>query len=181
MTKNILTYGAIGGIIVVFFMLIGQSLMVGEDGEINFGLGETLGYISMIVALSVIFFGIRSYRDQHLSGSMTFGNAFKIGILITLVASVFYVVGWMIYYHTSDNAAHFMEQYVEYSVENMEAKGASQSEIAEFRDKTTEFAKMYENPLVMAGITLLEIFPVGLIITLLSSFLLKKQLEPKFA
>ena len=110
-------------------------------------------------------------------GTITFGNAFKIGILITLVASLFYVIGWMIYYHSTDSASNFLEQYMEYTATKMEAAGSTQTEIDEFKKESIDFAEMYKNPLVMAGVTLLEIFPVGLIISLLSSLILKRNPE----
>ena len=175
MTKHILTFGTIAGIIVLILMYGSQSLAVDENGNFDYGLGEKLGYISMIVSLSMIFFGIKSYRDNHLSGNITFGKAFKIGILITLVASAFYILGWMVYYHTAEGTSDFIEQHMEYSVSKMEAEGISQEKIDNYKKETLEFAEIYENPLVMAGATLMEIFPVGLVITLLSSFILKKN------
>ena len=175
MKKQILTYGSIGGVVVLVLMYISKLVSTGSDGSFNFELAETLGYVSMIIALSVIFFGIKSYRDQDLSGQITFGNAFKVGILITLVASLFYIVGWMIYYHTTESAADFMNQYMEASVTKMEASGSTPEEISAFKKQSMDFAEAYENPLVMAGVTLMEIFPVGLVITLISSLILKKQ------
>ena len=175
MKKYILTYGSIGGVVVLILMYISQLISTDSGGNTDFELAETLGYVSMILALSVIFLGIKSYRDQDLGGQITFGNAFKIGILITLVAAVFYIVGWMIYYHTSEGASDFLNQYMEASVDKMEASGSTQEEISAFKKQSMEFAEMYENPLVMAGITLLEIFPVGLVITLISALILKKK------
>ncbi len=177
MTKHVLTFGAIGGAIVLVFMLVSQSLLVGADGKPDFGLMETLGYVSMIVALSMIYFGTKSYRDQHLSGVISFGQALKTGLLITLVASTFYVVGWMIYYHTSETAGQFTQQYTEYALDKLAESGASPAEIQQAETKYAEIAEMYKNPLIMAGVTLLEIFPVGLIISLLSSFILKNKTQ----
>ncbi|MEO1263655.1 MAG: DUF4199 domain-containing protein [Bacteroidota bacterium] len=175
MKKLILTYGSIGGVVVLILMYLSQLISKDSNGNTNFELAETLGYVSMILALSVIFLGIKSYRDQDLGGEISFGKAFKVGVLITLVASAFYIIGWMIYYHATDGAADFMNQYMEASVTKMEAAGSSLEEINAFKKQSMEFAKTYENPLVMAGVTLMEIFPVGLVITLASSLILKKQ------
>ncbi len=175
MKKHILTFGSIAGVIVLVLMLASQSFMTNTEGDFNFKLGETMGYISMIVSLSMIYFGTKSYRDQQLAGVITFGHAMKVGLLITLVASVFYVVGWMIYFHTSETAGQFMEQYTEYLLETMAEKGSTQAEIEDARKQYEDFGEMYKNPLIMAGVTLLEIFPVGLGISLLSSFFLKTK------
>lgn len=174
MTKHILTYGSIGGIGVVLFFFASQPFLVDDNGHMDFELGEIMGYASMIISLSVIFFGIRSYRDNHLGGQIKFLKSLSIGLLITLVASVFYVVGWMIYFEISDSASQFMDQYMEHAIVKMQEEGASEVKIEEFKTEMGEFAKMYENPFVRAGITLMEIFPVGLIISLISSLILKR-------
>lgn len=101
MKKVVLKFGLIAGAIVSIALLVGINLMTGPDGKADMDGGAIFGYTSMIVALSLIFFGIRSYRDGELGGQISFGKAFKIGLLITLVASVMYVVTWMVYYHSS--------------------------------------------------------------------------------
>lgn len=176
MKKTVWTYGLIAGTIVSIGLLAGMWLMVGPDGKANMEGGEVFGYTSMIVALSLIFFGTRSYRDKELGGQISFGGAFKIGLLITLVASVMYVVTWMVYYHTSSMAAEFGQQYADHLAEAMRKKGLPEAEITEKLKENAEFMAMYDrNPLLMFGVTLLEIFPVGLLITLISSFLLKSK------
>ena len=40
----------------------------------------------MIVALSVIFLGVKRYRDQELGGVIRFGTAFMLGLGIAAVA-----------------------------------------------------------------------------------------------
>lgn len=176
MQKLVLKFGLIAGAIISIFLLIGMQLMTGADGKVNFQYGETFGYVSMIVALSMIFFGIRSYRDNHLSGAITFGKALKVGLLITLVASLIYVATWMIYYHSSNNAEEFVQQYLAHSMENMRKSGMAEADIAKKTAESQDFMKTYDsNPLVMFGMTLMEIFPVGLVISLLSSFILKRK------
>ncbi len=175
MQKIVLTFGLMaGGIIAVLSLLLWMVLM-GDDGQMNFENGEWMGYTAMIIALSMIYFGTRTFRDKHLAGNITFGKAFQVGILITLVASAIYVVAWMIFYNTSEVAQQFPQQYLDHEIEKMKASGMDQAaldaKIAEMKHQM----EMYKNPFVMMGVTLLEIFPVGLIITLISSFLLKRK------
>jgi uncharacterized membrane protein len=177
MQKIVLKFGLIAGALVSILMLAGSVLMVGPDGKADLENGELFGYISMIVSLSLIFFGIRSYREEN-GGKISFGKAFKVGILITLVASVMYVITWMIYFHTTDKKEEFGKQMMEYKVENLKKKGFSEAEISKKVTADEEFMKIYEsNPLIMFAITLLEIFPVGLVVTLLSSFFLRTKNE----
>jgi len=176
MKKIVWTYGLIAGTIVSVAMLVGITLMTGPDGKVNMDGGAVFGYTSMIVALSLIFFGIRSYRDKHLGGKISFGKAFTIGLLITLIASVMYVATWMICYHTTDMGNHFMQQYADHMRTTMQSSGATEAQIAAEMKKNEEFMKNYENnPLVMFGATLMEVFPVGLVISLISSFFLKRK------
>jgi uncharacterized membrane protein len=176
MQKIVLKFGFIAGLIVSVAMLVGINLMVGPDGKVNMEGGQIFGYTAMIVALSLVFFGIRSYRDTNLGGSISFGKAFKIGLLITIVASVCYVATWMVYYHTTDKKEEFGKQMTEYKMEVLKKNGKTADEIQKIIAKDEAFMKMYDsNPIIMFGVTLLEIFPVGLFITLLSSFILRTK------
>ena len=148
-------------------------LLMFTGKTMDFSRGELIGYASMIIAFSTIFFGIRSYRDDELSGRITFGQAFRIGIGITLVATAIYVIAWMIISNTI--ATDFMADYYQHSVEKIRASGLSEAQIEEKIEKMEKFAELYKNPIVKIGMTFLEIFPVGLVITLISSFILKKK------
>ena len=173
MKKTVLTYGPIAGVIIVLLM----SLFIGLMGkEQDYQMGEILGYASMIVALSTIFVGIRKYRDDELGGIITFGKAFQVGLLITLVASAIYVAAWM-FYSAGGGADEMMTAYLDQMVEKMEASGATQAEIDAKVSEMEQFQEMYKNPIVKIGITFLEIFPVGLIISLIAAGLLRKTEE----
>ncbi len=176
MKKIVWTYGLIAGGITAVALIAGMVLMVGPDGKMDLDRGAIFGYTAMIVALSLIFFGIRSYRDKYLDGNISFGKALKTGLLITAVASVMYVFTWMVYYYTTDISEEFGIQYTEHLAEKMRAKGAPEQDIAAKMKEDEDFIKLYDsNPLVMFGVTLLEIFPVGLLISLISSFFLKHK------
>lgn len=170
MKKTVLTYGPIAGVIIVLLM----ALFIGIMGEKqDFKLGEVLGYTSMILALSTIFIGIRKYRDEELNGMITFGKAFQVGILITLVASAIYVTAWMLY-SAGGGAEEMMTAYLDQTIEKMKASGATEAEVSAKLTEMEQFQEMYENPIVKIGITFLEIFPVGLIISLIAAGLLRK-------
>lgn len=167
MKRVILIYGAISGAIIIGIIII--SMMIwGMEGA-----SEWMGYLVMVAALSLIFFGIKSYRDQELGGVIKFWTAVKIGLGISLVASVIYVSAWETYLQTSD--VDFMEQYANSYIEQMRADGASGQEIGDAQKRMDEYKAMYENPVMRLGITFLEIFPVALVITLVSAALLRKS------
>ncbi|MEQ8424820.1 MAG: DUF4199 domain-containing protein, partial [Cyclobacteriaceae bacterium] len=125
MRKVVLTFGLIAGAIVTTLMLASMPLM--GNGTISFENGELVGYGTMIIALSMIYFGVKSFRDNHSSGVISFGKAFQVGILIAAVAAVIYASGWEVYVNTS--SSDFMEQYTTQYLEQMEKEGASGTEI----------------------------------------------------
>ena len=143
--------------------------------KVNYDDGEWIGYTTMIVAFSTIFFAIKSYRDNHLDGIIGFGKAFKIGLGITLVATFFYIVSWMIISNTI--ATDFMSEYFNHSVQKLKESNLSQSEIDKKISDLQNFFELYKNPFVKIGMTFLEIFPVGAIISTFSALILKRKVN----
>jgi hypothetical protein len=174
MRKVILTFGLLAGGIMCCLGVVIMTLC--ENGTLDFGSSELVGYSSMIIALSMIFFGIKSYRDNHQNGAITFVKSLKVGGLITLVASLIYVVGWEIYYQTNPTIKEtFGQKYTDYYIGKMKEDGATPDEIAQKTVEMNRMMQMYENPLIRAGITLTEIAPVGIVVTLISAAILRKR------
>jgi hypothetical protein len=171
MKKIIITYGLIGGAIVSVLMLISFPLV--EKGAISFDNGMFVGYTTMVIALSMIFFAVKTYRDQHLNGSISFWTAFKIGIWITVIASFMYAITWEGYYNFA--AQDFTEKYTAHYIDKMEKEGASAAEIEVMKKEMADFNVMYENIFVRFPISLGEILPVGLLVTLISAAVLRKK------
>lgn len=172
MRKIVITYGLISGAIITCLFLLSMYLWSKEF--INFDNGEYFGYGSMLVALSMVFFGIKSYRDNQKGKSIGFLKGAQVGILISLLSSFVYAAGWEVYIRTNPENT-FMEEYTKHYIGKLKEKGVSQEEI----DKTTtEMASMqeyYKNPVIRFGMTLLEILPVGVIVTLLSAAILRRK------
>ena len=82
-------------ILAAFMVVVTAICYKNEDFESSM----VLGYASMILAFSMIFVGIKNYRDRFNNGFVTFGKAFKIGLYITLIASTIYVLVWLIDYY----------------------------------------------------------------------------------
>ena len=143
------------------------------NGVTNFEHSEILGYTTMVLAFLMVFFGIRSYRDNVAGGAIGFGKAFQVGILITLVTCAMYVIGWEIAYFNF--FPDFLDQYSAHVLAKMHAKGASQADIQKTAAQMAEMAKHYDNPLYNSAITFMEIFPVGLIVTLVSAAILRRK------
>ncbi|MXN93255.1 DUF4199 family protein [Flavobacterium sp. Sd200] len=173
MKKTILIYGVIAGVIVAALMLISMNYFSYCEGNVDYDTSMLIGYASMLIAFSLIFTGIRNYRDKYNGGVINFGNAFKTGFLIALIASTFYVVTWLIYSHFF--APDFMEKYAAHSIEQLKASGAGQAELDKQAKEMEGMVKMLKNPFFHVLMTYMEILPVGIIVTLISSLILKKK------
>ncbi len=167
MKKNIIIYGLIAGIVVSILMLFSISI------KMDYNLSLFVGYASMLIAFSLVFVGIRNYRDKYNEGVISFGKAFKIGIMIVLIASTIYVIAWLIDYFFF--IPDYLEKYSAHMLDKLKASGASQIEIDKQTTEMANLAKMYKNPFFNAMMTYMEILPVGLIVTLISSLILKSK------
>jgi len=171
MRKTVLTYGLIAGAIVSGLMF--ASMPFWKSGALNFDNGEIVGYTTMVIALSMVFFGVKSCRDYYFNGSISFWQAVKVGVLITLIASVMYALAWEISYHTV--ASDFIEKMSQHYLEKMKSEAENEAELNAAIEQMKNFKEWYKNPILRFGITLTEILPVGIIITLISAMLLRKK------
>lgn len=176
MKKNIIVYGLIAGFLVSCFMLFSMAYTSYCNGNVDYGTSMLIGYATMLIAFSMVFVGIRNYRDKYNGGVISFGGAFTIGILIVLIASTMYVISWLIDY--TYFIPNFMDKYSAHMLAKLRASGASQAEIARQTKDLAHFAVMYKNPFFNAMMTYCEILPVGLVVTLISAFILKKKALP---
>lgn len=177
MTKNIIIYGLIAGAIVSSLMLFSMANLSHCADNLDYDTSMLIGYASMLIAFSLVFVGIRNYRDKYNEGVISFGKAFKIGSIIVLIASTMYVISWLIdfFWFIPD----FLEKYSAHTLTKLKASGASPAEIAAKTQEMSVFAKRYKNPFFNALITYTEILPVGLLVTLISALILKRK-RPKF-
>lgn len=172
MRKVVFTYGLISGAIIICFMLL--SMYLWEKGIINFDNGELIGYGSMLVALSMVFFGVKSFRDNQIRKSIGFWKGVQVGILISLLASFVYAAGWEVYMQTKPQN-NFIDKYAEHHIDKLKSNGSPQDVIDKTVSEMESMKEMYKNPLIRFGMTLMEILPVGILVTLLSAAILRRK------
>ncbi|WP_298733364.1 DUF4199 domain-containing protein [uncultured Chitinophaga sp.] len=170
MKKNVLVFGLIAGLIVSCMMLYSVSQCYTRE---DFDGSMVLGYAGMIVAFSMIFVGIKNFRDKYNNGTITFGKAFKIGLYICLVASTMYVLVWIVDYYFF--VPDFMDKYTAHMLRKAQTSGATQQELQQQAAELARNKEMYKNPILMILFTYLEILPVGLVIALISAAILKRK------
>lgn len=169
MKKTVLTFGVISGVVLSAMMLATAPFM----DSIGFERGAIIGYTSMILAFLLIYFGVRSYRDNVAGGTVGFGRAFSVGALIACLASLFYVATWQVIYFkfTPD----FLSKYQAYALEKAQASGDSDEVIARKKADMDAFAVRYRNPAFNAAVTFMEPLPVALVVALVSAGVLSRR------
>ncbi|MEC4003764.1 DUF4199 domain-containing protein [Flavobacterium sp. SUN052] len=166
MNKIILKNGIFGGLIVASVMsgLI-YFMKTNPDKEPNMlvGFGSMLAFIFVVV-------GILQYRKAN-NNSISFGKAFLIGFLISLVISVIYVVTWLIIYYNF--FPDFMDKY-----SSMVLKNTKPEDLVAKTEELNKMKEWYKNPILVILLTLMEVFPFGIVISLLTAsvvYFLKKK------
>jgi Protein of unknown function (DUF4199) len=168
MKRIVWTFGLIAGGILSLMML----LTIPFVDEIGWDRGMVIGYTTMVLSFLLIFFGIRSYRDNVAGGRVGFGRAFAVGALIAVIASACYVATWEVLYFkiAPEYGANIQAHMIQNARESGESPEAIQEKIAEIE----RFSEMYRNPFINAAITFLEPLPVGLVIALVSAGVLSR-------
>lgn len=170
MKKTVIVYGLIAGLIVSSIMVISMAFCYQSDKMEG---SMLLGFASMILAFSLVFVGIKNYRDKYNGGAITFWRAFLTGLYITLIASTVYVVVWMIDYYFF--IPDFMEKYAAYVLKEASESGLSQIELDKKAAEMATYSELYRNPIGVALLTYLEILPVGILANLISALILRKK------
>lgn len=170
MLRHILIYGVMAGAIVGVPLSI---LTLSMSGQTMMHYGMLIGYLIMLIALSAIFFAIKRHRDVDLGGVIKFWPALALGLGISVVAGVIYVIAWDV----SCAIAHvdFAGAYARAMIADQQAKGVSGAALAQFKAEMEQFKAQYANPFYRWPMTFVEIFPVGVIVSLVSAGLLRNS------
>jgi len=170
MKRQVLIFGLILGTILAGNMLYMVTRIYNNP---EFETNAILGYTTLVVIFSLVFFGIRNYRDKELNGVISFGKAFKTGALIVLLGSTIYVVIGLSYYYLF--IPDFLDKFIAHVLYGATQDGANASELAAKTEEMEQFREMYKKPLFAILISYMEVLPIGLIVAFISSLILKKK------
>ena len=173
MQKTILTFGLISGAISSVMMIATVPLAKHGSGSL------VLGYTTIVLSLLLVFFGIRAYRDNQGNGQISFGKAFAVGISITVISCLCYVITWEVL--SVNFYPDFADKYAAQVIEKAKASGASEAALEAKIQEMNKFKQQYKNPFFRLAMTFIEPFPVGLVITLISAGILRKKPEATHA
>src|SRR2546423_14860048 len=169
MKISVLTYRHIS-VFINTVLMGGSQLFADKTGS---GHSVLLGYTIMVASFLLVYFGIRSYRDNTLAGQISFGRAFACGILITLITTVCYVAMWEALYFNF--MPHFMDSYFAAQIHKVQSAGLDSATTTAKVAAIQHSQQLYQNPLVNMAYTLIEPLPLGLLITLISAAPLKRR------
>jgi hypothetical protein len=167
MLRIISFYGLIAGLIVGIEMVAMMTLV---KVELPFPWGHIVGYTTMLIALSAVFVGIKRHRDIDRGGVVGFWPALGLGLGISFVASLIYVLAWEI--SLAVTHVDFMAGYTKMVLAQAKAKGVSPAALAKLAADMKQAEIEYANPLYRLPQTFKEIFPVGVLVSLVSAGLL---------
>ncbi len=168
MKKIVWTFGLISGAIMAVFMSVTLPFANAFDEH-----SLIIGYAGIVAGFLLVYFGVRSYRDNVLGGSIGFGRAFTVGLLIAAIGSLCYVAAWEVMYYKF--MPDFYSKYAQSAVEQARKSGKSEAEIAKTRASMEAMTKSADNPLWVAATTFVEPFPVGLVVALVSAGILRRR------
>jgi hypothetical protein len=169
MKRTVIIYGLILGAL----LSVNLVYMVYRCySESNFQHSSVLGLTLMLVLMSTIYFGIKSYRKE-LNGVISLGKAFSTGALIALIASTIYVIVWLIAYYRY--VPDFMDKYAMQELSNAIKSGVSLQEIARIKKETDNYKELYKSPVWVVILTYIEVLPLSLIVAFISSLMLKRK------
>jgi hypothetical protein len=169
MWRTILTYGLVSGLAII---LVSLALIIGGQSHHD---SVWLGYLVMLVGLSAILLGVRQYRDRQLGGVIKFWPALGMGLGIAVVAGLAYVGVWEIYLAATHYS--FMDEYASHILAAKRAAGVTGAAYQQAVAQMQEMRDAYANPVFRMGLTFTEIFPVGVLVALVSAILLR---NPRF-
>jgi hypothetical protein len=165
MKRNVLIFGLILGTILCINMVYTVQLCYTNP---DFKGNDVVGYAAMVVVFSLTFVGIRNYRNKQLNGEISFGKAFKTGALIAVVGSTLYVIVWLFYYYLF--VPDFLDKFIPHALNDV-----APADLPAKTQEMEQLREMYKNPFFIVLITYFEVLPVGLIVALVSSFILRTK------
>ena len=170
MFRNILKYGFFAGLFIGSASFVAMLSMAGGPPP---PYSMALGYATMLIGLSAVFVGVKRYRDDALGGVIRFWPAFGMGLAISFIAGVFYVLAREATLAVTN--MDFAGDYSKMLIAQQKTKGISAEALAKFVAEMEEFKKMYANPLLRMPMTFVEIFPVGVLVSLVTAGLLRNS------
>lgn len=176
MKKTVLRFGLYASIWSLLLFVLAYVLFFRHTDD--YDKREIIGWASIVLSLIFVFVGIKYFRDKINNGYLSFGQGMKLGILITLFPSVIFGIWSLFYAYYLD--PDFNTKYFDSQVEKLR-KTVPANELAARVKEMESFRELNENPAFAFGLMFLSVFLIGLIITIISTFILKRKAKTSLA
>lgn len=161
--KTAFLYGFATGLLIICSM-IASFAVFGMKSDAS---SMAVGFLLMAFYMSLIFFGIKRFRNIDQGGVIKFSKALGLGISMAFFAALAYVLVWEIYIAFTGDT--FIIGYTDMLLEKAKAKGMSGAELSDYTSKMKDYVTNYERPSYRMPMTFIENFPMGFIVALVSA------------
>lgn len=168
MKNTVLRFGLYAGLFMVVVFAVTWLFL---ENSLSFSAQEVIGYLTIIIPMTFVFWGIRHYRDKINSGIISFGQAMKVGTLIILIPS--FLVGISDVFYVQVINPDFMETYYQDSIDRLE-NTLQEDEFQKRKQEMEAEKEMFSNPFMNFILMFVTVFVIGLIVTVISSLILKR-------
>ncbi|MEY8849674.1 DUF4199 domain-containing protein [Psychroserpens sp. XS_ASV72] len=168
MKQTVLRFGLYGLVLATILFLL--ALAFGKG--LSYNTQEIMGYATMVASLSFVFFGIKHFRDRVNNGSVSFGKALLIGVLISAMVGV--GIGIADYIYTTVINPDFSEEFLKTSISNLE-KTYSGAELEAKKQEMTDYMQNYGGSGFLAFVMFATVVVIGFILSLISALILQRK------
>ena len=162
--KANLTNGLILGLIGIVYSLVIYFL--------NLSFNKVQGYVFILLQIVIIYFLVKSYRDNFLHGFITYGQAFGAGVIIFLYYAIVMAIFTYILYTVIDTG--LIDKQLAYTEEMMMKKGLAQAKL----DAGMAVQSKIMKPEILAPISIFGNMLWGIIISLVVGIFVRKEGNP---
>lgn len=133
---------------------------------------QTLGYVTMLIQLVVLFFLVKSYRDNFTHGYISYGQALGAGIIINIYNAIFMALFTYLLFTVIDPG--LTAKKLAFVEEIMLKKGTPQASV----DVVMKMQEKLSKPLISSVINIFSFIFIGTILSLITGIFVQKQGNP---
>jgi hypothetical protein len=162
--KANLTNGLILGLVGVVYSLLIYFL------DLSFN--KVQGFVFIAIQAVLLFFLLKSYRDNLLHGQITYGESLGAGVIICLYYAILMALFSYVLYTVIDTS--LIDKQLAFAEEAMQKKGMPQASI----EVAMKMQHKIMKPAIMAPLSILGNMMWGLVLSLLVSIFIRKEGNP---
>lgn len=162
--KANLTNGLILGLVGIVYSLVVYFF--------DLTLNKVQGYVFLVILIMALYYLIKSYRDNHLHGQMTYGQAVGAGMVIFLYYSIITAIFTWILFAVIDPG--LIDKQIAFAEELLQKRGLPQ----ETMDAAMRVQQKMIKPEIIAPMSFLSNMLYGLIMSLIIGIFVKHEGNP---